>query len=228
MMKQFTDMTGIILAGGKNSRMGKPKAFLEINGQRLIDKTLALYREIFSETIIVTNDPLAYTEFSDAFIVTDIYKGKGALGGIYTGLFYATHQYSFVSACDMPYLNKDFIIYLTNQCEQHDIIVPALTDSTSAETDSKTSVKNGKADQKNKKCFSATILHYQPLHAIYSKNCLVPMKRLINADKLKVTGFYKELPLLQISEEKIRQFDQEGRLFLNLNTPEDLMAQQDQ
>ena len=42
------NMTGILLAGGKNSRMGANKAFLEIDGIRLIDKTVNIYREIFS------------------------------------------------------------------------------------------------------------------------------------------------------------------------------------
>ena len=71
------DMTGIILAGGKNSRMGVNKAFLPIDGIRLIEKTLDIYRQIFNEIIIVTNDPLSYTEFSETLIVTDIYKEKG-------------------------------------------------------------------------------------------------------------------------------------------------------
>jgi len=83
------EITGIILSGGKNSRMGVNKAFLELDGQRLIDKILDIYKNIFSEIIIVANDPLSYTEFSDTIIVTDIYKGKGPLGGIYTGLFYS-------------------------------------------------------------------------------------------------------------------------------------------
>ena len=188
------ETTGIILAGGKNSRMGEPKAFLQISGSRLIDIILQVYRNIFSEIIIVTNDPLAYTEFSDAIIVTDIYKGKGALGGIYTGLFYAAHHYSFFTACDMPFLNHDFIEYITGLAVKHDIIVPELADG------------------------------YQPLHAIYSKNCLIPIKRLITADKLKITGFYKEMRLLKVPEEKIKPFNNDGRMFLNINTPEDLTA----
>ncbi|MBN1471350.1 MAG: NTP transferase domain-containing protein, partial [Syntrophaceae bacterium] len=60
------NITGIILAGGKNSRMGLNKAFLEIDGKRLIDRTFAVYRQIFSEIIIVTNDSPSYTEFKDA------------------------------------------------------------------------------------------------------------------------------------------------------------------
>jgi molybdopterin-guanine dinucleotide biosynthesis protein A len=83
MKSKKISITGIILAGGKNTRMGANKAFLEINGIRLIDRTLNIYRRLFSEIIIVTNDPPAYLEFTDAVIVTDIYKGKGPLGGFY-------------------------------------------------------------------------------------------------------------------------------------------------
>jgi molybdopterin-guanine dinucleotide biosynthesis protein A len=190
------DMTGIILAGGKNSRMGINKAFLEIDGIRLIDKAINIYREIFSEIIIVTNDPLSYIEFTDAEIVTDIYKGKGPLGGIYTGLFYSKNDYTFISACDMPYLNKDFISYLTTHTGKYDIIVPELSDG------------------------------FQPLYAIYSQNCLSHIKKLLIADKLKITGFYKEVRQLSIPEEKIIPFNKDGRLFLNFNTPEDLEKEQ--
>ena len=189
-------MTGIILAGGKNSRMGTNKAFLKIDGIRLIDNILAVYKKIFSEIIIVTNDPLSYTEFSDSIVVTDIYKEKGALGGIYTGLFYATHDYSFVAACDMPFLNEDFIIYLTGQVGKHDIIVPELSEG------------------------------FQPLHAIYSRNCLSHIKKLLIANKLKIAGFYKEVRLLSIPEEKIKPFNKDGRLFLNVNTQKDLEKEQ--
>ncbi len=192
MADKETNLTGIILAGGKNTRMGTNKAFLIIDGERLIDKTLSIYQEIFSEIIIVTNDPLAYVEFSDAAVVTDIYKGKGPLGGIYTGLFYSKNKYAFVSACDMPSLNKDFIGYLTHQAGKHDVIVPELSEG------------------------------FQPLHAIYSRNCLPSIKRLLLMDKLKITGFYRDMRVLAISAEQIQPFNVNGRLFQNLNTPEEV------
>lgn len=185
-------MTGIILAGGKNTRMGANKAFLEIDGIRLIDKALNIYRRIFTEIIIVTNDPIPHIAFTDATIVTDIYKGKGPLGGIYTGLFYSQNNYAFATACDMPFLNQDFIEYLAGQSGKHDVIVPEHAEG------------------------------YQPLHAIYSRNCLPSIKRLLLMDKLKVTGFYRDMRVLPIREEQILPFNQDGRLFHNLNTPEDV------
>ncbi len=185
-------VTGIVLAGGKNSRMGVNKAFLEINGTRLIDNILGIYRRVFAEILIVTNDPLSYLEFDDASVVTDIYKGKGPLGGIYTGLFYAKFPYAFACPCDMPYLKEDFIASLIGRIGRHDVIVPETRDG------------------------------YQPLHAVYSRACLPSIKRLLLADKLKITGFYRDMRVLAVGEEHILPFNSDGLLFRNLNTPQDV------
>lgn len=185
-------MTGIILAGGKNSRMGTNKAFLEMDGIRLIERIIGILSELFPEIIIVTNDPLSYTHLSSAVIVTDIYKNKGALGGIYAGLFYASENYSFITACDMPFISKELIVYLARFTNNHDIIVPQGADG------------------------------MQPLHAVYSKNCLAPIKKNLEADKLKITGFYKGLRVLTVTEEKLQSFNEDGKTFLNINTPKEL------
>ncbi len=117
-------MTGIILAGGKANRMGGiNKAFIEIGGERLIDRTLRVYRSLFEEVIISTNSPLEYLEF-DARIVTDIHRGKGPLGGIHAGLLHATCEHAFVSACDMPYLSEAFIHHMMEQAGGYDLAVP--------------------------------------------------------------------------------------------------------
>lgn len=184
-------MTGIILSGGENSRMGVNKAFVVIDGERLIDRTLKIFREIFHDVILVTNSPLEYLDL-DVTIVTDIYPGRKALGGIYTGLFYAACPHAFVAACDMPYLNPRFIAYMMERAPAYDIVVPQSPGG------------------------------LEPLHAIYAKSCLPGMKRLINQDKLKITGFYKGLKCLTISDSILKTFDPENRMFINVNTREDL------
>jgi molybdopterin-guanine dinucleotide biosynthesis protein A len=184
-------MTGIILSGGKSNRLGGlNKAFIKVRGERLIEKTLRIYRELFEEVFIVTNSPLDYLEF-DAAIVTDIIPGKASLGGIYTGLFFATSEYAFVTACDMPFLNAQFIRFMMAKTGQHDIIVPRSADG------------------------------LQPLHAIYSRNLLKPIRRLIDADHLKITELFKKQKVLEIPREESLSFDPEERLFMNINTPED-------
>ena len=184
-------MTGIILSGGKNIRIGTNKAFIKVDGERLIDRTVRLFKNIFEEVILVTNSPLEYLD-QDVKIVTDIIKEKGAMGGIYTGLFYSTCDCSFVSACDMPFLNRNFIEYMIANVGHHDIVVPNPPDG------------------------------LQPLHAIYSSKCLPHIKKSIDMDKLKITGFFNRLKVLKIPADTIITFDPERRMFFNINTEEDL------
>jgi molybdopterin-guanine dinucleotide biosynthesis protein A len=184
-------MTGIILSGGKNRRMGTNKAFLKFEGERLIDRTVRLFRDLFSEVIVVTNAPLDYLDLKIQ-VVTDIVKGKGSLGGIYTGLLHAAFPHAFVAPCDMPFLNRDFIAAMIAQTANYDIVVPELPEG------------------------------YQPLHAIYSKRCLPVIRKLIMTDQLKITGFYKGFRILALDEQIIRPFDPRERMFLNINSQEDL------
>ena len=184
-------MTGIILSGGKNSRMGTNKAFLEVEGKRLIDRTVCLFKELFTEVMVVTNAPFDYLDL-EIQVVTDIVKRKGSLGGIYTGLFFASCDHAFVAPCDMPFLNKNFIVSMIRQTANYDIVVPGPPEG------------------------------LQPLHAIYSKRCLPVIKKLIMSDHLKITGFYKGFRLLTLDERAIRPFDPQGRMFLNINSREDM------
>ena len=186
------DMTGIILAGGKGNRMGgKNKAFLKVDGKPLIDRILEVYRELFREILIVTNNPMDYLSH-DCRIVTDIIKGKGSLGGIYSGLSFASCEYSFVTACDMPFLDRTFIRFMTDRARAHDIVVPRSPDG------------------------------FQPLHAVYSRRLIPVMERMIGEDHLKIAFLFKKARTCVISPEAIAAFDPGGRMFININTEMDL------
>jgi molybdopterin-guanine dinucleotide biosynthesis protein A len=189
-------ISGIILAGGKNLRMGKNKAFLEVNGERIIDRTKRLYLELFAEVLLVTNSPLDYLDLN-LRIAADLHPGKGALGGIYTGLFHASHSHAFVAACDMPFLNKALIKYLVDLSPSYDIVIPKTQDG------------------------------LQPLHAIYSRKCLPFMEELIRKDNLKIIDFFHRVKKREVLTEEILLLDPGFASFLNVNTPEDLARIQD-
>ena len=172
------------------------KAFLEFNGERLIDRTVRLFKELFDEVIVVTNEPLSYL-YLDVIIVSDVIKGKGALGGIYSGIFYASSDYLFFVACDMPLLNKSFIKYMIGTIDHYDIVVP-------------------------EKAGARAEGLMEPLHAIYSRNCLPPIRNLLMKDELKIRGFYKGLKVRLIPEKTVKEFDAKERMFLNVNTKDDL------
>ncbi len=184
-------MTGIILAGGRNLRMGENKAFLEINGQRIIERTRNLFQELFAEIILVTNSPFAYLDLK-LRMVTDLLPGKGALGGIFTGLFYSAYSHAFVVACDMPFLNKEMISYLISLASKYDIVIPKTEDG------------------------------LQPLHAIYSQKCLPHMENLLRQGNLKIIDFFHLVKTREVFTDELRTFDPLLRSFFNVNTPEDL------
>lgn len=185
------EVTGIILAGGKSSRMGTDKALIEFRGKKMIRRTLDVFKGLFREIIIVTNRPLDYLD-QGARIVTDIFPGKGPIGGIHTGLFFSSSEHAFVAACDLPFFNTEFIASLVSRIGNYDIVVPE------------------------------TEKGFQPLHAVYSRKCLNRIKTLISEDRLKVSGFYKGFRTLAIPPKEIARFDPENRIFCNVNTPEDL------
>lgn len=121
--KPILPITGIILAGGKSSRMGRDKAFLEYLGKPLIEKSLEELRSVFSEVIISTNSPERFQRYGEKK-VTDLYPGCGPLSGLQSGLQAAHFDYSFFVACDMPFIDPEVIRFLAGYCGKHDVIVP--------------------------------------------------------------------------------------------------------
>ncbi|HOI75072.1 MAG TPA: molybdenum cofactor guanylyltransferase [Syntrophales bacterium] len=120
-------IAGIVLSGGKNTRMGANKAFLTVEGERMIDRAVQILRDVCDEILVVTNEPLEYLDLG-VTVVTDIFKGMGPLAGIHSGLFHAGAPRAFVCACDMPYLDAPFIRYLVSLAEGYDIVVPCRGD----------------------------------------------------------------------------------------------------
>ncbi len=116
-------MTGIILSGGESKRMGSDKAFIKVGGETLIERVVTLFKEIFTEVIIVSNNIVAY-EGLGVRVVSDVMDVKGSLVGIYSGLIHSNHPYSFVAGCDMPFLNKELIQYMISLEGNYDILVP--------------------------------------------------------------------------------------------------------
>jgi FdhD protein len=121
--KQLPGITGVILAGGRSSRMGSNKALLPYRGGRFIEAIHRQLREIFPEVILVTNNPAQY-QFLPCSKVPDLFPGMGALAGIHAGLVYSRTERIFTVACDMPYLNSGLIRFIASRPDRYDVVVP--------------------------------------------------------------------------------------------------------
>lgn len=175
--------------------MGQNKAFIEIEGVPIINRIYGLFKELFEEAIIVTNHAASFKNFGSK-VLQDLIPDRGALGGLYTGIFFSSFQYSFCVACDMPFINKSLVQYLFENIRGHDadVIVPRTKDG------------------------------LQPLHAIYSKNCLAPIERIIQEGKYRIIDFYKMVGVKIVDEKDFLFLDPRRQSFINVNTPEELIS----
>jgi Molybdopterin-guanine dinucleotide biosynthesis protein A len=117
--------TGILLAGGKNSRMKRNKAFLELDGRPLVERSLEVLQGAFAEVLISTNNPELYARY-ELPVIEDECLGRGPLEGLYQGLKAAAYDVVFFVACDMPFLGEDLIRFLAEWAAYYDIVVPRL------------------------------------------------------------------------------------------------------
>jgi molybdopterin-guanine dinucleotide biosynthesis protein A len=190
-------ITGIILSGGKSLRMGgQNKAFLKIDGVPIVKRIQILFEKIFEEIIIVTDQEELFSSFN-ARIYGDLIPGRGALGGLYTGLSYSSFPFSFCVACDMPFLKESVIEYLIQSIDAHDAFVPRTKDG------------------------------LEPLHALYSKNCLEAIKKTMEKENYKIIDFYPLVRVKVIEEINFFSLDPTRESFINVNTPEELMRTQE-
>lgn len=116
-------ISGIVLAGGRSSRMGRDKAWVELGGKPLVVRTLEAIRPVVHEVVVVTNEPEKYAKL-DVRAVRDTIPGEGPLIGLQSGLKAIRNPWAFVATCDMPFLTTDFVYFLLRQTVRFDAVVP--------------------------------------------------------------------------------------------------------
>lgn len=109
----YDDITGIILSGGKSTRMGENKSLLKIRNKSIIESVRDLMQSLFPNVILITNNPEEY-QFLGLKIFEDIYIRMGPLAGIHSGLTYSSTTKNFVISCDIPLMTAQMISYLVS------------------------------------------------------------------------------------------------------------------
>jgi len=102
-------LTAFILAGGKSSRMGSDKAFLDFEGRTLLSRALDLARSVTPDVKIV-GDPEKFAAFAPT--IPDVYPDRGPLGGIHSALTHTTTDLNLIVAVDLPFLDARFLQFL--------------------------------------------------------------------------------------------------------------------
>jgi molybdenum cofactor guanylyltransferase len=107
----YDDITAIILSGGKSSRMGINKSFLKIGDKTVIERMRDLLQSMFNNVILITNDRDDY-KFLGLPVFEDVFRHRGPLAGIHSGLKHSETNINFIISCDLPLMTKEMINYL--------------------------------------------------------------------------------------------------------------------
>jgi molybdopterin-guanine dinucleotide biosynthesis protein A len=111
---------GFLLAGGKSSRMGADKAFLEFGGQTLLDRALGMMSEA-CDSVRIVGDPARFTKYGS--LVAEIFPGCGPLAGIHAALVHSPAELNLMLAVDMPFVSRELLAFLFAAAEDSDAII---------------------------------------------------------------------------------------------------------
>lgn len=194
---------GFVQAGGGSTRFGTDKALVQFTGKTMLQRTGELLESICDGVTIVA-PPGRYAD-APWPVLEDRWPGEGPLGGILTALLHlenlrepAGHSHfdgtaALILSCDMPFLTKEFLLYLRERaiCASAFVVAPRSA--------------NG----------------LEPLCACWNARCAGVLQSAFVSGVRKVTEAMKRLPMEVLDESIWKRFDTNGRLFWNMNAPAD-------
>lgn len=188
-------VTGFILAGGKSTRMGTDKAFIEFEGRTLLARALDLARSVTPSVRIAA----AGEKFAPfAPLVEDIFRERGPLGGIHAALRASKTELNFMLAVDMPFVSALFLQYLISE----------------ARTAAAATVIVPRSEGRR-----------QPLCAVYRPQFADLAEQALLAGHNRIDSLFDVVETRVIEEEELVRAGFSSLIFRNLNTPEQLEDQ---
>lgn len=183
-----------ILAGGRSSRMGRAKGLLTFGGEPLVVHAARLLESVSEPRItpIIIGPPEVYANLGIR-VIPDDGENLGPLGGISTALRIATCEWNLIVGCDLPFLTRDWLEFLIARAagSSADVVMPL-----------------------NERGF-------EPLCAMYRRSARRAIAQALERGVRKITDGLAGLTVASIAPAEWKAFDPCGRLFKNVNTPED-------
>jgi molybdenum cofactor guanylyltransferase len=186
-------VSGFVQAGGGSTRLGSDKALIELGGKTMLERTTELLAAVCGTVKIVAAAGKYAT--APAPVLEDNWPGEGPLGGILTALLEAQrhlpqNDWNLIVSCDMPFLSREWLAFLCERASRSavQVVVPG----------------------------SASGL--EPLCACWHTDATGSLQIIFDSGVRKVTEAMKRLPMEILDESLWKRFDNQGRLFWNMNT----------
>jgi molybdopterin-guanine dinucleotide biosynthesis protein A len=187
---------GIVLCGGKSTRMGTSKALLPFGPETMLQRVVRLLATVVSPIVVVGASDQELPELPPAVIVTrDEREGRGPLEGLRAGLkSLASADVAYVTSCDVPLLVPAFVVRMIDLLGDHDIAVMEIDGFT------------------------------HPLSAVYRRTTLPRIESLLAEDRLRPAFLFDAVRTRRVKPEEMTSADPQLLTLRNLNTREDYLA----
>jgi molybdenum cofactor guanylyltransferase len=192
-----TQTAGIVLCGGKSTRMGAPKATLPFGNETMLQRVVRLLGTAVSPIVVVAAREQSLPPLpADVTVTRDEREAKGPLEGIRAGLSAMPESIdaAYITSCDVPLLVPAFVERMIALMGDHDIAV--------MEVDG----------------------FPHPLSAIYRRQTLPIVESLLAQDRLRPVFLFDSVRTRRVTPDEMTSVDPELRTLRNLNTPEDYRA----
>lgn len=189
---------GAVIAGGRSTRYGSPKALAEVAGVRIVDRVIAALRDAVDDIVLIANDDVLASQVPLP-VRSDVIADLGALGGIHAALHWARERELrgiIAVACDMPFLSAPLVRHLVacaTDGQGVDVVAP--------ESDGPRGL--------------------EPLCAWYGAGCLDAIERAVGRGDRRMIGFHDDVRVATLGLDVVRAFGDPAVMFMNVNTPED-------
>src|SRR6202790_5815209 len=187
---------GIILCGGKSTRMGAPKALLAFGAETMLQRVVRLLATVVSPIVVVAAPQQSLPALpADVTVTRDEQEGRGPLEGLRAGLkaLPRSVQTAYVTSCDVPLLVPGFVRQMIDLLGDHDIAVMEIDGFP------------------------------HPLSAIYRRDTLAHVEALLAQDRLRPVFLFDAVRTRRVRPEEMVSVDPELRTLRNLNTREDYL-----
>jgi molybdenum cofactor guanylyltransferase len=188
---------GIVLCGGRSTRMGVPKATLPFGPETMLQRVVRLLDTVVAPIVVAAAREQILPELPDGAIITrDEREQRGPLEGLRAGLraLPDSVDIAYVTSCDVPLLVPGFVSRMIELLGDHDIAVMEI---------------DGFA---------------HPLSAVYRRTTLPHVESLLAADKLRPVFLFDAVRTRRVQTAEMTSVDPELRTLRNLNTREDYWA----
>jgi len=198
-MSASAQLGGVILCGGKSSRMGHSKARLPFGSETMLERVVRLLRQV-ATPIVVVGEYGSDREIDDEGVLwtVDERPDQGPLEGILAGLRelkkHGSCQAAYVTSCDVPLLQPAFVSALQARLAGQSAAVP-------------------KEDR-----------FYHPLSAAYRLEVIPTIEQLLRDDQRRPAFLFQRVATHEVPVDKLREVDPELDTLRNLNHPEDYFA----